>query len=72
MSIDHWHIPNQASDIMTYNDPKQAFDIAIAEGRLSTCPTHPRYAGKYMYMGTLENGRDTFKHIETRQYIGAH
>lgn len=47
-----------------------AFEIAIAQGRLSRNPNDPRYAGHYMYMGkTIDGTRDAFKHRDTRQYI---
>ena len=49
-------------------DADQAFDEAIASGRLSDDPKSPIYAGRFMYMGTA-NGLDLFKHINTRQYI---
>ncbi len=48
--------------------PREAFDNAIKEGRLSNDETAPNFAGNYMYMGT-KNGRDLFKHVETRQYL---
>ena len=47
----------------TFRDAEQAFDKAIAEGRLT-----PETAPDYMYMGTRE-GRDLFKHIDTREYL---
>jgi len=53
---------------MTYNDPQQAFNKAIQEGRLSADAKASNYAGNYMYMGT-QNGKDFFKHIMTRNYI---
>ncbi len=52
----------------SFRDPREAFDQAIAEGRLSTAPSSPVYAGQYMYMFTDESGRDLFKNIETRRY----
>jgi hypothetical protein len=55
---------------MTFKDSAQAFDEAIAAGRLSDKPATSNYAGHYMYMGT-ENGIDLFKHIDTRQYLPA-
>ena len=54
---------------MTYRDPQEAFEYAIKAGRLSDQPQHENYAGRYMYMGTRDDGRDTFKHIDTRRYI---
>ncbi len=55
---------------MTHTDPAQAFDQAIADGRLSADPASPVYAGHFMFMGpSVDGSRDTFKHSETRQYI---
>ena len=45
-----------------------AFDMAIAVGRMSDHPCHDLYAGNYMYMG-VENGKTMFKHIVSREYI---
>ena len=53
---------------MTYNDAQQAFENAIAKGKLSTKKTADNYAGNYMYMGTTPSGFDRFKNIETRLY----
>ena len=53
----------------TYNDPTEAFNRAIAQGRLSESTMSDRYAGDFMYMGTDSAGRDLFKHIDTREYI---
>ncbi len=53
---------------MTHNDPAAAFDNAILVGRLSDNPRSSRFAGLFMYMGTL-NGRDLFKNINTREYL---
>jgi len=53
---------------MEYRDPEQAFDAAIAAGKLSTDPTDELYAGAWMYMCTV-NGEDQFKHIQTRHYL---
>mgnify|MGYP001594870402 CR=1 FL=1 len=60
----------------------QAFDAAIAQGRLSTDAGAENYAGHYMYMGDWPQGkfrlasghqisefRAQFKHRDTRQYI---
>lgn len=55
---------------ITYRDANEAFDGAIAEGRLSADEHSPIYAGAYMYMGTW-GGVDRFKHIDTRQYLPA-
>lgn len=51
-----------------YNDPREAFDRAIREHRLSDNPHSSRFAGHFMYMGTY-SGKDQFKHIETRHYL---
>ena len=48
-------------------DLVQRLEDALNTGRLSTTPTDATYAGRYMYMGTV-NGRDLFKHIDSRQY----
>ena len=50
-----------------------AFDLAISEGRLSDNKwldggDNPLFAGDYMYMGQ-KDGRDLFKHRDTRQYL---
>ncbi len=53
---------------MTFRNPNEAFEQAIAKGILSVDQTKPNYAGNYMYMHTDEQG-DAFKHIDTRKYI---
>lgn len=53
---------------MTYRDSQQAFQAAIESGRLSINKSQPNYAGKYMYMGTDDDGKDLFKNIDTREY----
>ena len=53
---------------MEYRHPDQAFEDAIASGRLSLDPSSPIFAGNYMYMGTWGEG-DGFKNIITRQYL---
>ncbi len=53
----------------TFKDSGQAFQEAIDAGRLSSDPKDTNYAGNYMYMGTWD-GVDTFKNIDTREYIG--
>jgi hypothetical protein len=53
---------------MTIKDAQQAFAQAINEGRLSTDPAAPTWAGYYMYMGTSQ-GQDLFKHSLTREYL---
>ena len=50
-------------------DPQAAFERAIASGRLSANPNAANYAGKYMYMGAARDGREAFKHSQTREYI---
>ena len=55
---------------MDYKESSQAFEEAIAAGRLSDKPAANNYAGHYMYMGT-HDGVDLFKHIDTRQYLPA-
>lgn len=51
-----------------FKDPQSAFNQAIKDGRLSENKDDSNYAGYYMYMGTWNN-KDTFKHIDTREYI---
>lgn len=57
----------------TYRNAEEAFEQAIACGRLSEDETSPAYAGLYMYMGTETSAdghkRDMFKNCDTRQYI---
>ena len=48
---------------MIERDHIEAFDEALATGRLTL-----RNVGDYMYMYT-ENGKDFFKHIDTREYL---
>ena len=52
----------------TFRNPMQAFDEAIAAGRLSGDESADNFAGDYMYMGTID-GVDQFKHIATRRYL---
>ena len=52
----------------TFKDSDDAFSDAINAGRLSTNEADTNYAGNYMYMGTWD-GVDSFKHIDTRQYL---
>ena len=53
-----------------WKNPKDAFDQAIQEGRLSADPQAPNFAGHYMYMGpTIDGQHDAFKHIDTRMYL---
>jgi len=51
-----------------FRNPVDAFDDAIASGRLNTRPESSKYAGNWMYMHTDEDGKDVFKNIETRRY----
>jgi hypothetical protein len=53
-----------------FKHSQQAFEEAIKGGRLSADPTSSIYAENFMYMGTW-TGRDAFKHIETRKYLGS-
>ena len=55
---------------VTFWSSDDAFDFAIDTCRLSADPASPIYAGRYMYMGH-KGGLAMFKHIETRQYLGA-
>ena len=53
-----------------WKEPKEAFEQAIAEGRLSRNPKAPDFAGHYMYMGPTTDGKhDAFKNIITRSYL---
>jgi hypothetical protein len=54
---------------MTFKNPQAAFEAAINNGRLSDLENAPNYAGKYMYMGTTDDGLDHFKNIVSRQYL---
>ena len=54
----------------TFKNPDDAFDDAIKAGRLSAKETDPMFAGNWMYMGTWD-GVDTFKNINTREYLAA-
>ncbi len=53
---------------MTFKDSQAAFEDAIRAGRLSTDKAQANHAGNYMYMHTDDDGRDSFKNIETRKY----
>ena len=55
---------------LTLKPAKEAFDQAIYEGRLSANADAINFAGKYMYMCTRKDGKDMFKHYDTRQYLG--
>ena len=61
-------------DTQGWKDSEQAFNDAIASGRLSADRKAHNYAGHYMYMGpgrdkATGESADAFKHITTRQYI---
>lgn len=67
---------NQISQVYPLNtmpggwkDSAQAFDEALASGRLSLDENAHNFVGLYMYMGPGLGG-DAFKHIYTRQYLG--
>ena len=47
---------------------KKAFLNAIENGYLSSKKNTKNYAGKYMYMYSIEN-KDYFKNIITRKYL---
>jgi hypothetical protein len=49
-------------------EPGAAFTRAIQNGTLSDSPSDPFYVSNYMYMYSLD-GRDFFKHIDTREYV---
>lgn len=53
---------------MQFRDSQQAFAAAITAGKLSTDPQDELYAGRFMYMCTV-NGEDQFKHSVTRLYL---
>lgn len=58
------------NEAAAYRDLERAFNDAIASGILSDIPMKSNYADNYMYMYTQE-GKDYFKHIDTREYISA-
>ena len=60
---------NLKNQNITLVNSDQAFDRAIASGRLSTDITEDNYAGDYMYMQT-QDGVDQFKNRLTRVYLG--
>lgn len=57
------------------SEADEAFNKALASGRLSEDKDAPNYIGHYMYMGNTrrdygkEEDRDLFKHSLTRKYI---
>ena len=52
---------------LEHHDPKDAFNKAIKLGSLTENSDDDNYAGKYMYMHTLD-GVHRFKSIMTRKY----
>lgn len=52
----------------TFKNPNQAFNEAIAAGRLTENKKDSNFAGNYMYMYT-DKGKDAFKNIITRGYL---
>ena len=54
---------------MTFIDSDTAFEKALESGRLSLIIDSHNYVGNYMYMGTNDQDIDTFKHVDTKQYI---
>ena len=58
----------------TTRDPADAFNQALQDGRLFLSkPFNYQDArpcvGDYMYVYTDQDGRDQFKHIDTRKYL---
>jgi hypothetical protein len=51
-----------------FEDPQIAFNRAISAGRLSLDPEDDNFVSHYMYMG-VQDGKDLFKHMATREYI---
>lgn len=47
----------------------RAFARALDSGRLSHDAKAPNYVGHYMFMGPARDGRDAFKHRDTREYL---
>ena len=54
---------------MIHNDPTEAFQKAITEGRLNEELNSAFYAGDWMYMFTDKHGIDMFKNKATRRYL---
>lgn len=64
------HMKAKQSPSAYAHEVREAFEKAIAIGRLSHDKLADNYAGHYMYMGTLDgDGADTFKHSLTRIYL---
>lgn len=53
---------------MTYQNPQDAFEVAIQLGLLSTDQSAPNFAGRFMYMGTDDERGHAFKDIDSREY----
>jgi len=52
-----------------FRNAKDAFQNAIAQGKLSVLVHNKNYAGNYMYMHTTSKDQiDHFKNIDTRKY----
>ena len=49
---------------MIVRDHMEAFEEALATGRLTL-----ENVDNWMYMYSDENGKDFFKHIDTREYL---
>ena len=64
---------SQLERITFRDDPQQAFNEAIAAGRLSDKAEAANYANRYMYMGDKLNKHGQrvpmFKHMDTREYL---
>jgi len=52
-------------------DAQEAFKDAINNRWLSQEKSSDVYAGDYMYMYSLKDGRNYFKHRDTRRYLAA-
>lgn len=59
---------NIGEQVLQQSEPVLAFDKAIKAGVLSKDNDADNFAGKYMYMGTSQEG-PTFKHRMTKQYL---
>lgn len=57
---------------MLHRNSADAFNDAIADGTLSEIRAAPNFAGVFMYMFTTDDGRDAFKHLNTREYVYSH
>lgn len=54
---------------ITQADANVAFELAIAQGRLSRDSGADNYAGDYMWMGFNPKTGDAFKNRITRKYL---